>query len=77
MNNDNTGGYFSIAAWLILIGLILLAVRNKYGYTFMLYFLYGSAFLVLLIGSPTIKNIFQLGAIPATTPPPPPGGSNS
>lgn len=56
-------GYFSIAAWLITIGIFLLIARFRVGYTLLMFFCIASIIIVFAIGSPTIIKIFNNAAL--------------
>lgn len=54
-------GYYPIVAWLITIGIVIAAVRTKWGYYLVFMFVIVSIILVLAVGAPALATIMQLG----------------
>lgn len=64
MNNRTAlSGFYLIAAWIITIGIVIMASKTKIGYTLLFFFAIASIVIVLAIGSPMIAKIFAAATI--------------
>ena len=54
-------GYFPIIAWIVVLGMIILAVRTRAGYYIVFLFVVVSIIVVLAVGAPTIAKMMKAG----------------